>query len=137
MMSSERPHDATGEPGDDAPAAAARHLALLDALLDVAGDAPAYAPLFGATRNVFAFDQAMVLRDEGDLVRCVAADPVRSEDLAWPPSPAFAQAVRSRVLVLAGGEPSEERALIPAGLVSADDPALLVPIAADGRHAAL
>jgi diguanylate cyclase (GGDEF)-like protein/PAS domain S-box-containing protein len=137
MMSSERAEDGTGRQGDRASARAVASLALLDALLDVAGDAPPFARLFAAARSVFAYDQALVLRGKGDVLRCVAGDPDPAGDRQWPASPALAQAARSRVLALAAGEPSDDRALVPPDLVAADQAALLIPIAAEGRHAAL
>src|SRR5215831_9118475 len=103
MMGSERSDDdnAQREGADRAAAPAAGHLALLDALLDVAGDAPAFPALFVAARGVFAFEHAMVLREEGDGLHCVAADPEPTGDGRWPACPALAQAVRGRVLCLA------------------------------------
>jgi c-di-GMP phosphodiesterase Gmr len=137
MMGSERSDDGNAAQGDGASAPVAGNLALLDALLNVSGDAAAVAPLFGAARNVFAFDHGAVLLLEGDVLHCVASDPGEAENRQWPASSALAQAVRSRVLVLAAGQPSDDRALLPPDLVLPDEPALLVPIAAGGRHAAL
>src|SRR5262249_39765090 len=108
MMSSERPDDEPGEHGVRTVAPAAASLALLDALLDLSDDASACAPLFGAARGVFAFNRAMVLLDEGDVLRCVATDPDPADESRWPCSPALAQAVRNRVLAFAAGEASEE-----------------------------
>src|SRR5215470_8904216 len=141
MMGSERSDDGTDAQGNGtdrvtAPPAAG-HLALLDALLDVAGDVPAFAPLFAAARTVFSFEHAIVLLDEGDVLRCVAGDPAPTQDREWPALPALAQAVRSRVLVLAAGMPGEDRALLPPDLARPDEPVMLIPIAAGRRHAAL
>jgi diguanylate cyclase (GGDEF)-like protein/PAS domain S-box-containing protein len=132
MNDSERSDDDNAA-GDRATAPASGHLALLDALLDVAGDAPAFASLFAAARAVFAFDEGAVLLDEGDVLRCVATDPGETEPRQWP---ALAQ-VRSRFIVLAAGAPSDDRALLPHGLVASDQAAMLIPIAVGGRHAAL
>jgi len=138
MMSSERAEDGTGRQGDRATAQAAAGLALLDALLDVSGDAPEFAPLFAAARRVFACDSAVVLVDEGTVLRCAASDRhAAAEARQWPASPALAQAMRGRVLVLAAGQPNDDRALLPPDLALPDQPALLIPIAADARHAAL
>jgi diguanylate cyclase (GGDEF)-like protein/PAS domain S-box-containing protein len=137
MMSSERAEDGTGRQGGHATARAVASLALLDALLDVAGDAPPFARLLAAAHSVFAYDEGLVLVDEGDLLRCVASDPDPAGDRQWPASPALTEAVRNRVLVLAAGKPSDDRALVPPDLVPADRAALLIPIAVEGRHAAL
>jgi cyclic di-GMP phosphodiesterase Gmr len=137
MMSSERAEDDTGEPGDRANARALASLALLDALLDAAGDAPAFARLLAVARSAFAADQALVLRPDGDVLRCIAGDPAPAADTQWSVSPAFVQSMRSRVLVLPAGQPNDDRALLPADLVAPDQPALIFPIAADGHHAAL
>src|ERR1051326_4052443 len=140
MMSSERSDDESPqrEGTDRAPApAAAGHLALLDALLDVAGDTPDFARLFAAARSVFAFDDGAVLLDEADALRCAATDPDEAEPRRWPASPALAQAVRSRIIILAAGAPSAERALLPDGAASPDQPVMLIPIGVGGRHAIL
>src|SRR5262245_43658004 len=137
MMSSERPDDEPGGHRARLIAPAAASLALLDALLDISDDASSCAPLFGAARGVFAFDRAIVLLDEGDALRCVATDPDPAGESRWPCSPALARAARSRVLAFAASEASEERALLPPDLVLPDEPALLIPIAAGGRHGAL
>ena len=131
-MSSERT-DHDNPAGDRATAPASGHLALLDALLDVAGDAPAFAPLFAAARSVFAFDEGAVLVEAGDVLRCVATDPGEAELRHWP---ALAQ-VRCRVIVLAAGAPSDDRALLPHDLIATDQAAMLIPIAVGGRHATL
>ena len=137
MMDFERSDDRTAAPGDRAPAPAAGNLALLDALLDAAGDESSFAALFRAARGVFAFDRVIVLQTDGDALQCIAADPDDGRDRRWPASPELAHAARSRVLVLAAGKPSDDRALLPSDLLPPDEPALLVPIAAGGRHAAL
>src|SRR5262249_35239259 len=138
MMSSERAEDGIGRQGDRATAQAAAGLALLDALLDVSGDAPEFAPLFAAARRVFECDSAVVLVDDGAVLRCAASDRhAAGQDHQWPASPALAQAMRGRALVLAAGQPSDDRALLPPDLALPDQSALLVPIAADARHAAL
>jgi cyclic di-GMP phosphodiesterase Gmr len=137
MMASERPDDRTAAQGDHARPAAAGNFALIDALLNVSGDAPAFAPLFRAARGVFAFDRAMVLQEDGDALHCMAADPEEQADGRWPASPPLARAMRSRVLVLAGEKPSDDRALLPPDLALPGEPALLLPIAVGGRHAAL
>jgi diguanylate cyclase (GGDEF)-like protein/PAS domain S-box-containing protein len=138
MMNSERAEDDTGRQGARAAAHAAAGLALLDVLLDVSGDAPDYAPLFAAANRVFAFDSAVVLLDQGAVLRCAASDPdAAAGDRQWPASPALAQAMRGRVLVLPAGQPSDDRTLLPPDLVLPDQPALLIPIAADAHHAAL
>src|SRR5262249_44207864 len=120
-----------------AAAPATGHLALLDAVLDAAGDVPDFDSLLAAARQVFAFDKAMVLRDEGDILRCLATTPSPSENRAWPASPALAHAVRGRILVLAAGTPTAARALLPPDPLLPDQPALLLPIAAGAGHAAL
>src|SRR5579871_3574067 len=137
MTSSERSDDGTDAPGDRARASAAGEFALLDALLNVAGDAPAWPALFSAARKVFGADGGMVLLAEGAVLRCVASDPAAADDAHWPATPALAQAMGSRVFVLPAGATGDGRALLPPDLLSPDQPALLIPIAAGGRHAAL
>src|ERR1051326_9464712 len=137
MMSSERSDDENPqrEGTDRAPAPAAGHLALLDALLDVAGDTPDFARLFAAARSVFAFDDGAVLLDEADALRCAATDPDEAAPRRWPASPALAPAVRRRIIILHAGAPSDDRTLLPEGAASPDQPVMLIPIAVGGRHA--
>src|SRR4030088_1857610 len=129
MMASERPDDRTAAQGDRARAAAAGNFALIDALLNVSGDAPSFAPLFRAARVVCAFDRAMVLQEDGDSLHCMAADPEQQADRRWPASAPLARAMRSRGLVLAGNKASDDRALLPRDLVLPGEPAVLLPIA--------
>src|SRR5262249_55650589 len=113
MMGSERSDDGTHAQGDRAAAPAAGHLALLHAWLAFAGNAPPSAPPVPAARRVSAADRAGALRDDGDVLRCVATDPEQADVQRGPASPALMQAARSRVLVLAADKPGDDRALLP------------------------
>src|ERR1700722_5276888 len=108
MTASPRPDDRSDAP--DARASSAANLAVLDALLNIAGDAPSFAALFRAVRGVFAYDRAAVLQEAGDALHRIAADPEDRTDRRWPASPALVRAARGRVLVLAAETSGDERA---------------------------
>jgi c-di-GMP phosphodiesterase Gmr len=112
-------------------------LAMLDALLTLTSDAAALASLARRARGLFGCEHAVLLQEDGDALRAVADDPPEGPGRTWAASAALLRAVRSRVLVL-GAERDDDRALVPASLVPAGEPALLLPIAlADGTAAAL
>ncbi len=113
-------------------------LAMLDTLLTLTGDAAAAAALARRARLLFGCDHAVLLCEEGDALRAIAGDPPESAGRTWTASAALLHAVRSRVLALDGPESGDDRALVPASLVPAGEPALLLPLAlADGTAAAL
>src|ERR1700728_1498983 len=112
-------------------------LRVLDALLNVEGDATSLAMLFRALRDVFAFDQAMVLQIDGERWCCVAAEPGELSGREWSNEPLLQDVARGRVLAIGGGQPNADRDRIPAGLVEPDEPALLLPIALREHPAAL
>ena len=111
-------------------------LAVLDALLGLAGDAAARATLLRRARDFFVCDHALLLQPDGDTLRCVAAHPAEPAETQWPDAAALLAAVRSRVIALAGA-PSEARALLPPDLVAPGAPALMLPVALAGRAAVL
>src|ERR1700722_126773 len=111
-------------------------LAVLDALLGLAGDAAARATLLRRARDFFVCDRALLLQPDGDTLRCVAADPAEPAETQWPDAAALLAAVRSRVIALAGA-PSEARTLLPPDLVAPGAPSLMLPVALAGRAAVL
>lgn len=125
----EKPHT----PKADAPTSAEvaqASLALEGALLDAeAGDA-SHAELFGALRNVFAFDQALVLESRGNELECTASIPDEWIGRRWPKA-----AMQN---VLSGGILVNDRAKDSvAGLITPERPTLYFPIALRGSPAVL
>ena len=116
------------------PGGGAALLAVLDALLDLAGDAEAAARLLRRARDFFAGDDALLLLPDVEALRCVAADPGEGADAQWPASAELLTAARSRVLAIGG---ASGRMLLPRDLVADGAPALLLPIAYAGRAATL
>jgi cyclic di-GMP phosphodiesterase Gmr len=113
------------------------HLRALDALLNVEDGEAAFAALFQAYHALFAFDCALVLQEDEAFLTCVAAEPEDFIGRQWPIAPLLQSAAQGRVLAISGTQPSGERELLPAGLIGPNEPALLFPILAGHRHAAL
>src|SRR5579883_325012 len=116
------------------PGGGAALLAVLDALLDLAGDAEAGARLLRRARELFVADHALLLVADGEALRCVAADPGEGVATQWPASAELLDAARSRVLAVGG---ASGRTLLPRDLVADGAPALLLPVAYADRAAAL
>ncbi len=113
------------------------HLRALDALLNVEDGEAAFAALFKAYHALFAFDCALVLQGDEASLTCVAAEPETFVGRQWPVADLLQSAAHGRVLAISGTQPSGERELLPAGLIGPNEPALLFPILASHRHAAL
>src|SRR5580692_5555663 len=111
------------------PGGGAALLAVLDALLDLAGDAEAAARLLRRARDFFAGDDGLLLLPNDEALRCVAADPGADVGAQWPASAELLTAARSRVLAVGG---ASGRMLLPRDLVADGAPALLLPIAYAG-----
>jgi diguanylate cyclase (GGDEF)-like protein/PAS domain S-box-containing protein len=109
----------------------------LDALLSVEHDGDPFAVIFESLRDVFAFDQALVLEDDESAVRCVAALPQVLADLAWRPGPFFKDIASGRVAAICGGHDMEEWQDVATDLISAAQPALYLPICVHGRRGVL
>ena len=112
-------------------------LRVLDALLNVEGDDAGFAALFRAYRTLFAFDCAVVLREDGSLLTCIAAEPAVLTGRQWPAGPLLHGIAHGRVLAISGAQTGVDRGQLPADLVGANEPALLFPIAAGDRPAAM
>jgi len=113
------------------------HLRVLNALLNLEGADAAFAALFRAYHTLFAFDCALVLRDDGSSWHCIAAEPKDHIGRHWPAGPLLHDVVRGRVMAIGGTQTDGDRQPLPADLVALNEPALLVPIAVGERRAAL
>ena len=112
-------------------------LRALDALIGVEGDEAGFAALFRAYRPLFAFDCAVVLAADGASLACIAAEPNVLIGRQWPAGPLLQGIVEGRVVAI-GGDPSRpERHELAAGLVGANEPVLLSPLAVGDRPAIL
>jgi hypothetical protein len=100
----------------------------LDALLSVEHDGDPFAVIFESLRDVFAFDQALVLEEDEDAVHCVAALPQALAGLHWRPGPFFKDIASGRVAALCGDRDMEEWQDVATDLISAAQPALYLPI---------
>ena len=95
------------------------------------GDDP-FPTLLETLRDIFAFDQALVLEHEGDLMRCVAALPPMPRDLRLTPGPFIREVASGRVAATCGDH--DEWREISRGLISSEQPALHLPMfSAAGR----
>ncbi len=112
-------------------------LRVLDALLNIDGDAAGYAALFRAFRAPFDFDEALVLLDDGSSLTCLAAAPEERAGRQWQATPLLHEIARGRVMALAGASAGNGGERLPADLIGADEPALLFPVAARDRPAAM
>jgi cyclic di-GMP phosphodiesterase Gmr len=113
------------------------HLRALDALLNVEGDAAAFAALFQAYRALLDFDGALVLEDDGPATTCIAAEPDDVIGRRWPRSPVLHGIAQGRVLAFGGARPDDDGERLPIDLVGAGEPALLSPVAFGDRAAVL
>jgi c-di-GMP phosphodiesterase Gmr len=138
MMASESEDDGAEGGGAIGATRSADLLAMLEALLTLTGDAAALSALAQRARALFRCDRAVLLQENGDALRAIADDPPEDADRTWAASTALLDALRGRVLALGAPQSDDDRAVVPAGLVPAGEPALLLPIAlADGSAAAL
>jgi len=112
------------------------NIALLEALLKIEGDRGAFAELFDALRKLFACDQAILLEAKDDELVCTASLPARLIGPHWNKSD-FQDILGGRILVGGRGiEPQEfQRALFD--VISAEQPAICLPIGVYGRPAVL
>src|SRR5580700_4155740 len=113
------------------------HLRALDALLNVEGDAAAFAALFQAYRALFDFDGALVLEDDGPATTCIAAEPDDIIGRRWPRSPVLHGIAQGRVLAFGGARADDDGERLPIDLIGAGEPALLSPVAFGDRAAVL
>jgi len=80
--------------------------------------------LLETLRDIFAFDQALVLEHEGESMRCIAALPPMPRDLRLTPSPFMREIASGRVAATSGDHEGE----MPRDLISPEQPALHVPM---------
>jgi cyclic di-GMP phosphodiesterase Gmr len=123
----------------------------LDALLSAEHNGDPFAVIFESLRDVFAFEQALVLEEDEDAVRCVAASPQALADLRWRPGPFFKDIANGRVAAICGGQDiggqdighdigSQDLAEwqdVATDLISPAQPALYLPICVHGRRGLL
>ena len=110
---------------------AQRLLAGLEHLLRVTLDEDPFRGVFESLRNVFTFEEAMVLAEaEGahDRLDCIVAEPRSLVGLSWPVHGFFRKVMSGRVAATFSSAELEEWRAAPAGAPSPDQPALYLPI---------
>ncbi len=90
---------------DNVEQAARAQLQVLDALLNVDGDAAAYAALFRALRALFDFDDALVLREAEAALTCIASEPEKHTSRQWPATALLREISHGRVLAIGDAGP--------------------------------
>src|SRR5262245_53323485 len=115
------------------------HLPLraLEALLNAERDEQSFATIIESLREVFAFDQALLLEDGEDGMRCVAAVPDALTALRWMPGRFFHEISAGAVAATCGDRQLEEWQSVSGELISPAQPALYLPYCAHGRRAVL
>ena len=90
-----------------------------------------------SARDSIDFDQALVLRTTGDGWECTAAVPPAPSALRWPATPFFDEVAAGRISATCGGDSGREWSEISGALLHAAQPALFLPIGAQGDRALL
>ena len=88
----------------------------LDALLNAEHDGDPFLVIFESLQDVFLFDQALVLDDDDDVLRCAAAQPPALSGLCWRPGPFFREVAGGRVAATASSTAQPHSAKEPARL---------------------
>jgi PAS domain S-box-containing protein len=109
----------------------------LDALLNAEHDGDPFVVIFESLQDVFGFDQALVLDDGEDVLRCAAAQPPALAELCWRPGPFLREVAGGRVAATASDTQLEEWRDIAGDLISRTQPALYLPICVHGRRGVL
>ena len=110
------------------------NLAVLSALLNVEAHGESLANLLAALRDVFPFDQALVLAArEGDL-HCLAALPAEPVGQAWAMEPFVERVLQGRFWCSRAGTEEPD---LPANLITPSQGAICLPLGLGGESAAL
>jgi diguanylate cyclase (GGDEF)-like protein/PAS domain S-box-containing protein len=112
------------------------NLALIGVLLDVEAGSGGCPALFAVLRPVFDFDQALVLEVRGDELECTASVPGEWIGRRWPKG-SLQTILSGGILVNGHTRDSKGFPVAAAGLFSADQPTLGLPIGIRGNPAAL
>src|SRR5205823_980570 len=116
----------------DRPQSAQASLQALKAVLALDHDGASPADLLHALRPIFAFEQALLLDDNGDDLECIAALPPEHVGRRSAATAFYRAIVAGRVSATESGQGDP-----PADLISPTQPALCFPIALRARCAAL
>jgi c-di-GMP phosphodiesterase Gmr len=111
-------------------------LALLEALLNVESDIGSKSELFAALREVFLYDQALVLEIRGDEFECTASVPTDLLGRRWPKT-ALQNVLSGRIMVNSGGKHAREFPFALSEQMSPTQPTLCFPIGVRGSPAVL
>jgi len=103
----------------------------LDSLLSVEHGADPFAIVFQSLRQVFNFRQASAVKEDGDLLRCIASEQAANVGTLWPIGSLFRKVLngRARAITVTPETAKGTGADVNASLVGR--PALLLPIKVD------
>jgi cyclic di-GMP phosphodiesterase Gmr len=115
------------------------HLALgtLKSLFDPGQNDDPLSTIIRCARDSIDFDQALVLRSTDDGWECAAAVPPALSALRWPRNAFFDEVAAGRVSATCGRHSVKEWSEISGALVHPAQPALYLPIGAQGARAVL
>src|ERR1700680_2498719 len=111
-------------------------LALLEALLNVEGEIGSKSELFAALREVFLYDQALVLEIRGDEFESTASVPSELMGRRWPKA-ALQNVLSGRILVNSGDRHASAFPFVLSEQWSPTQPTLFFPIGVRGSPAVL
>ena len=97
-------------------------------LFDPERDDDPFSTIIRSVRDVFDFDQAVVLRDTGDGWQCAAAFPPALRALRWSRGPFFDEVAAGRISATCGRHHLQEWSRISDTLVDPAQPALYLPM---------
>ncbi len=110
----------------------------LESLLQIGIESDPFVSVFESLRNVFAFDQVLVLAETGnDALTCIVADPIALAGCKWPIGRFFAKVMGGRVSATFSNDALEEWREVPSDFLSPAQPALYLPINVSDRRGIL
>jgi hypothetical protein len=111
-------------------------LRVLETLFDAGHDDP-FLPIIRSIRDVFVFDQAVLLEEAGDGWQCAAALPHELSSLRWLPGPSFDQVAAGRIWATCASHELQEWKEASHVLVAPAQPALCLPMRVHTRRGLL
>jgi len=113
-------------------------LGALERILRLEFAADPFASVFESLRSVFDFAQAMVLAESGDRhLDCIVATASAPKGMRWPVHRFFRSVMDGRVAATFDNRELEEWRVVPAEILSPDQPALYLPLRIQGRGGVL
>jgi diguanylate cyclase (GGDEF)-like protein len=115
------------------------HLPLraLETLFDAERDDDAFSTIIRSIRDVFVFDQAVVLESAGDAWQCAAALPHELSSLPWLRGPFFDEVAAGRICATCDSHELQEWREVSRALIAPAQPALYLPMRVHGHRGLL